>query len=63
MVNVLYMSSYLGVLIDSNLSWNFHIDELRKKLNRTDLKYTISHVRPFLRQYNTLFNTILSERA
>nr|XP_047136268.1 uncharacterized protein LOC124813372 [Hydra vulgaris] len=24
---------YLGVLIDCNLSWNFHIDELRKKLN------------------------------
>ncbi|MBY0580760.1 MAG: hypothetical protein K2P53_03665 [Rickettsiales bacterium] len=27
---------YLGVLIDCNLSWNFHIDELRKKLTRAN---------------------------
>ena len=27
---------YLGVLIDENLSWNFHIHELSKKLNRAN---------------------------
>jgi len=27
---------YLGVLIDCNLSWNIHIDELRKKLTRAN---------------------------
>ena len=27
---------YLGILIDENLSWNFHINELSKKLNRAN---------------------------
>ena len=37
---------YLGVLIDSSLSWKFHIDNLQKKLSRTlGLLYKI---RPFV---------------
>ena len=31
-----YHIKYLGILIDENLSWNFHITELCKKLNRAN---------------------------
>ena len=35
---------FLGVLLDSNLSWNFHLSELSKKLARTaGLFYKIRH--------------------
>ena len=29
------MSAFLGVLLDSNLSWKTHLNELSKKLSRT----------------------------
>ena len=35
---------FLGVLLDSSLSWNFHLSELSQKLARTDsLFYKIRH--------------------
>ena len=54
---------YLGILIDSNLSWKPHINELSKKLSRTiGILYKIcffANTKILLMLYFSLFHSIL----
>ena len=55
---------FLGVLLDSNLSWKFHLTELSKKLARTPgLCYKIHHYAPkdtLILLYHGIFAPFLS---
>ena len=55
---------FLGVLLDANLCWKHHINELSKKLSRTlGLFYKIKHYVPLeiLKQlYYSLFYSLVS---
>ena len=57
---------FLGVLLDSALSWKTHITELSKKLSRTvGLFYKIRHYAPqdtLILLYHGLFASLLSYR-
>ena len=52
---------YLGVLVDEHLSWNYHINDLVKKLNRSNSM--LSRIRHFVDKntmrslYFTLFSS------
>ena len=56
----------LGVLLDCNLSWKYHINELSKKLSRTNgIFYKIRHLVPYeiLKMlYYSLFYSFVSYR-
>jgi hypothetical protein len=41
-----YNTKFLGLVIDDNLSWGFHIDEIIPKLNKAC--YIIRSVKPFI---------------
>ena len=55
---------FFGVLLDENLSWKYHINELSKKLSRTiGIFYRIRHFVPFeilKLLYYSLFHSFLS---
>ena len=55
---------FLGVLLDENLCWNYHISELSKKLSRTiGIFYKIRHFVPYevlKLLYYSLFHSFLS---
>ena len=54
---------FLGVLLDENLSWKYHLSELSKKLARTcGMFFKIRHFLPFVVMiclYNSLFASFL----
>jgi hypothetical protein len=45
-ISKIYNTKFLGVVIDNNLSWGFHIDEIIPKLNKA--YYVIRSVKPFI---------------
>ena len=55
---------FLGVLLDENLCWKYHINELSKKLSRTiGIFYKIRHFVPYevlKLLYYSLFHSFLS---
>ena len=54
---------FLGVLLDENLSWKYHLTELSKKLARTcGMFYKVRHFLPInvlICLYNSLFSPFL----
>ena len=56
--------TFLGLLLDENLSWNFHLSELSKKLARTcGILFTIRDLLPtntLINVYNSLFMSFLN---
>ena len=49
---------FLGVLVDEHLSWNFHINELCKKLSRTTgIFYNVRHYVPLQHRFQ-IFKTM-----
>ena len=54
---------YLGILIDSHLNWNYHIDQLSTKLSRAvgmlaKIRYYVSH-KTLQMIYHGIFSSIL----
>jgi hypothetical protein len=45
-ISKIYNTRFLGLVIDDNLSWGFHIDEIIPKLNKAC--YIIRSVKPFI---------------
>jgi hypothetical protein len=62
-ISKIYNTKFLGLVIDNNLSWGFHIDEIIPKLNKAC--YVIRSVKPFISLevlrtiYFSLVNSIL----
>jgi len=45
-ITVIHSSKFLGLTTDTSLSWKYHIEELKSKLNKAC--YTINSVKPFM---------------
>jgi len=45
-ISSIYSTKFLGLVIDNNLSWNYHIDQMIPKLNKA--AYVIRFLKPFL---------------
>ena len=54
---------FLGLLLDENLSWMYHLSELNKKLSRTcGIFFKVRHLLPttvLISLYNSLFSSFL----
>ena len=54
---------FLGILLDENLSWKYHLSELNKKLSRTcGIFFKVRHLLPttvLISLYNSLFSSFL----
>jgi len=51
-------TKFLGLTIDSTLSWKIHVDHLTTKLSIAC--YIIKYVKPLMSHFHSLFHTVMS---